>query len=403
MFKAIINKHKEYLISIFFSSMLIFSGFDKLSIDIGVGTLRLFFVISILTFTFVIVKYKFKIHIPSLSLFLLFAALSIPSIIFATNTLRSISYILYWFTVFFSIFFLFLNLSSNSRVDIRSIILNAYRVQIIIAVLLYVSGLQERADLLYYEPSYFAISCLMYVAIVFFNVIRGRENYYIDLLLIVLLVYVTKSAALILGLTMIGLGTFFLNIKKRKTYILLFPASIVATIVFMSFYFFVSSDDLILSSIKDILISEDLLQATLDRAQNRVPRVGLAYEVAKNNLLGVGPGNYISFIDNYDAENYYYEDIWYLSPQGLPAINIYLEMSAENGILATLVFLVGITCILYSLFKSRNYDYFLGFFVTLLILNIESSYMRVYFWVMLGLVFGEYMRSCKHKKILATN
>ncbi len=122
----------------------------------------------------------------------------------------------------------------------------------------------------------------------------------------------------------------------------------------------------------------------LARTGNRWPRAQLAYEVAKSNPLGVGIGTYTAHIEN----NRNYPVLkkkwpWFLNPEGYPAINMYLQIAATCGWLVCFIFVIW-NIRLFIVLKSVDMKEFkilgLSFIVLCLSLNIESNYMRPYFW-----------------------
>ena len=82
---------------------------------------------------------------------------------------------------------------------------------------------------------------------------------------------------------------------------------------------------------------------------------------------------------------------FYLSPIGYPPINIYLEIAATCGWPALSVWLVWH----FKMIKQAKYNTVGGpvivcsLIVAMLALFIESSFMRPYYWMLIGMVMGQ--------------
>lgn len=104
--------------------------------------------------------------------------------------------------------------SNINRMQLFNIILIAYRVQIIIALIMFFLGYSERPQLFYYEPSYMALSLSIYLSIIGYYV--TTKNYklfdvalatafllcsfsanYILIIMVVLSLYLLRSKPLV--------------------------------------------------------------------------------------------------------------------------------------------------------------------------------------------------------------
>ncbi|MCS6026719.1 hypothetical protein LNO14_24420 [Klebsiella pneumoniae subsp. pneumoniae] len=119
---------------------------------------------------------------------------------------------------------------------------DAYRFQIFLGCLLYFSGLQPRAAVLYYEPSYFALSLTPYVVMVVSSYIKSKgyvgdvvkRTSFIDVFLLLAAIYTTKSANLMLVCALSVLIISFLGKGKLKKICIL---AVVGTISIFGLYF----------------------------------------------------------------------------------------------------------------------------------------------------------------------
>ncbi|HBR2808547.1 TPA: hypothetical protein L9Q62_005337, partial [Klebsiella pneumoniae] len=148
------------------------------------------------------------------------------------------------------------------------------------------------------------------------------------------------------------------------------------------------NNDLIAITFKNIFMSDNVTQALIERAGNRWYRVEMAYDVALQHFWGVGIGAYTEFTLNNKSSYPYYSSLpWYLNPFGLPAISLYIEMAATCGWLALIVWLAWHYKMLFSkhVSSAKGSVIFFSLIISMLILIIESSFMRPYYWALIGI------------------
>ena len=251
------------------------------------------------------------------------------------------------------------------------------RAQILAGICIAVLGLQARVSIFFYEPSYWAIALTPYLYI------TAKKNVALswpDWILILIAVQITMSANLML-LVLVAIVVSNLGPLSIK--------SVLSMAVFLSIIgiglglYAQIGDDLVATTVRRVLESDNILQQCVERGGNRYPRMLVALDVFQSNVIhGIGPGAFVSF-DKAEALRNSYPDFFpYYDIGQLPAINVFIEMAAEGGIFLLLSFL----CYLFCGLRSKRADPTLrNILVVMLIgLLLESSMQRSYFWLLLG-------------------
>lgn len=327
---------------------------------------------------------------------LFFAGACVPSLMFSSEFTKSAGYLLWIFFNYISLSIVYKYLITKSLDKTLSGVRDAYRLQILLGCALYFTGIQPRASVLYYEPSYFALSLTPYVVMIASSYIKSKgyigevikRTSLIDVFLLMAAIYTTKSANLILvcGLSVMVIA-FLGKGKIKKIFI---TAALGAIAIGGLYYYSLNSSDLIAVTIYKLFNSPDPIEALLDRTGNRWPRFNLAYDTAMTHLWGVGIGAFEQYTLTHTLLDYMGLP-FYLSPIGYPPINIYLEIAATCGWPALAVWLVWH----FKMIKQANYKTVGGpvivcsLIVAMLALFIESSFMRPYYWMLIGMVMGQ--------------
>ncbi|HDT6529685.1 hypothetical protein [Raoultella ornithinolytica] len=367
-------------------SLTLLTGIDVIS----VAGVRLSLIPLIIFSVFIIMR---KRRIPRISiLILLFIVATLPSLLFTYDFQKSFSYVIWTIINFIAIIIPFSYLVSEDKDNAIRGMLFSFRFQIALGILLFISGVQGRAHLLYYEPSYFALALTPYILIVAQRYINQDKKYTYkwDLILVLISLYITKSANLLLILILSIIVTLFFGKNKIKSLIVFLIIFLI--LIILAFLYINYSDDLMADTIRNIISSPDKITSALVRTGNRWPRLLLTYDIAISHFWGVGLGAFASFTDNHFFPMYV--DLpWYLNPLHGEGMNIYLELAATGGWISLLLWVVfNIKCIFIS-FRNDNQLIGMSLIVILLALNIESNIMRPYYWMILG------MCMCYPKKI----
>ncbi|HDH0891141.1 TPA: O-antigen ligase family protein [Klebsiella pneumoniae] len=335
---------------------------------------------------------------------LFFFLLCTPSLFYTYDIGKSVGYLFWIIFNFIFISCVFKSLAQEDYYQTLQGVMNSYRVQIVIGAILYILHIQERAHVLYYEPSYFAISLIPYVVLVLASLLKQNHSLPtpaarpLDLFLCLVAIVTTKSANLIL---IFLIGFLILSLYGRRKLLKVAVTLVFASIAFMCLYFYAKeNNDLIAITFKNIFMSDNVTQALIERAGNRWYRVEMAYDVALQHFWGVGIGAYTEFTLNNKSSYPYYSSLpWYLNPFGLPAISLYIEMAATCGWLALIVWLAWHYKMLFSkhVSSAKGSVIFFSLIISMLILIIESSFMRPYYWALIGICLAH-----SDKKILSS-
>lgn len=326
----------------------------------------------------------------------LFAITCIPSVIFSYNPEKSIGYIFWIVFNYIAICSVYKHLIiGNSRKTILGL-RDSYRFQIIIGGVLYFSGLQFRAQVLYYEPSYFALSLIPYVVLVFCGLLRNgmqkdvewNDIRFLDVMLLFVALYTTKSANMVLVSMLAAVVVSLYGDGKIKKLNIMGISFMIAW-AFLTWY---SSNynDLISTTFQKIANADSFYDAILERTGNRWPRAQLTFDTAMNTFWGVGIGSF----KEYTSANYFpkFSEIpAYYSPLSNEAVNIYFEIAATCGWGALVVWLSLHFKLICGVNKYKNNTPIIvcSLVVAMFALVIESNFLRPYYWMLIGMIMGQ--------------
>lgn len=363
---------------------------DVVSLPIAGGNFRLFYIVGLGAF-FVLMN-KVRLRGAFILKTVLLFALLLPGYLLSIDRTRSALYLV-WIALTlvctFGVFPQMLRFDPVKgplvgKVHLYTVLLQAFRFQIIAGVLFWLLGIHERTRFLYYEPSYFSIALSVYVAIVAFN-IRAKRRYGFDLVLMA--VYMLSSASGAFALVL--LISLLLNLPKLRLKYLLLAA---VGVVMVGALYVALVDDANTQLVRALLDLDaddlDLAQVLL-RGGNRMSRLTAAWDVFVDHpVFGVGLGGFEQVSRLIDVDEPGIED--YLSSYGLPAIDIYLEILATAGVVGLIGFAVLLAPIFRWIFGRGFYSPLSrGAICMLLILTWESNYLRPYLWVLLALCGAE--------------
>lgn len=336
----------------------------------------------------------------------LFAMASLPSVLYSPIQGKSFGYVLWIIFNYLSVSIVYKEFVATDKNQAIIGLRDAYRIQIIIGAILYFSGIQWRAQVLYYEPSYFALSLTPYIVLVFNNYLRNsnpdtdkvKYTSPIDALFLLIALYTTKSANMIFVFIITAIVLSLYGKGKVKKIAVMMGMFIIAW-VGMSWYS-ESNNDLISETFKNIANSANLFNAAMDRTGNRWPRAQLTFDTAMHTFWGVGIGTF----QEYTLTAYLPKFTGmpeYISPLGNEPINIYFEIAATCGWLALSVWLIWHLKLLKLANRDKSGDPIIvcSLIVAMLALFIESNFMRPYYWMLIGMVMGQVSQSNKiHNK-----
>lgn len=365
------------------------TGFDLLSVGSVENRVRVSYVLYLFLFVLLIRHMK----VPKIQGILigLFCVAAFVGMVLLGPSLHSILYIAWVLFSFLIIYPLFYYFGREHRADFLAATVLSARMQILAGVVVVAAGLQHRAALLYYEPSYFAYGLIPYVAITMWRLYtpKARESV-LDLFLLLVALVETGSATLLLATGVIWFVASCVNgIKLRQV---IGVCSVILAFFLAIVIYAHISNDLLATTVRELLASPNRVETLVQRGGNRIPRLlAAAYIFTDHPWLGVGIGQYrnvsktvnLSSFSKGSADN---------SAQNNEAINIYIELLATTGIpTASLFFLFLLRTVM--LRRPRELDdgqkaIFIALVSMLLMLNLESNYLRPYLWMLLGAYAG---------------
>lgn len=364
---------------------------DITSVNLGGGNVRLAWVI--LPFLVLILP---KGKNPKI-IFILVAMLIATHILAAFTSGLVIKGLVYSAWICFNYFFFFRAayvLTTVLQERVWTALLWGGRVQIILAIGLVLLGFHERAQFIYFEPSYLAIGLVPYL----FATLYWSGKKWLDAGFLMALLIFNQSANMMVAILVAILFWLFTNRRKWLS------ASLVA-LVFLAGYsiYKVALGDPsnpnhgVATWIADEGISLDMFTAVLSRAGNRVPRIQAALEMLDGHwLAGFGPSVYIELTAN-RSFMHLTDGLVYLDPAGLPVVNVLLEAVTNAGVAAAallvFIFLHVIHLVFTRVSNKLERNLMIGALLAFaLMLQFESSYLRAYVW----LAFGVFVARALH-------
>ena len=409
--------HKDHLKIFCFVLLITSVGFDRASIRVGEVTLRFSYLLFFATFVWLYLSQRIKAEFSQTLLLIVFTLLAIPSWLISYNPLNSIAYIGWIWVNYIFIFLTFAFLAKHYSLLLYRSVLYSFRLQILAGWLLILLGINlnetifvsrttdawfnaGRAYLLYYEPSFFAIALSSYVAIIIDRLNRlGLKSCYIDLTILTIGIYSTKSATLLLAI-IIAVVVSSLTPKLRSRRILL--GAIIGIILSVGAYgYAMTQKDLVANTLHAVITSDDPIRYLMIRSGGRVVRMTCAWDVFwEHPFWGVGIGAYEAYSRNIDLTYCIREldyPVWSDVITNQPAISIYVELLATTGVFAATSFFLFLLRILFfkrlSALTSIQYQYWLGLVIILVIMATQANYLTLCIWMAMGIYFGSVQRT----------
>jgi hypothetical protein len=329
----------------------------------------------------------------------------VPSIFVSLYPIKSFAYLIWIAFSYYVIFSLFYLFAKEYKNELFRAIMYSYRFQIILGLCLCIYGLQERVGLLYYEPSSFALSLIIYISFVVVKMLRyGPKSNSVDIILIFAALVVTKSGTLLLVLPLVYLLSIICYFNTLKTWIKSFAMFTVLIIVALLYVQSLNENDLLSRTLRGLLFTSGSINNSIEyligRGGNRFPRMQAAVGVFLHQpYYGQGIGAYDFKSIEQDIKEIKIDNLYYLKDiRETPPINIYFELLATGGLAALIGFVLFLVAI-YSKNQAICNDYlcqsyYVSFLAFLIILGIEANYLRAYLWML----FGMYAGSCYMEK-----
>lgn len=375
----------KYLILFF---LILSTGFDVLAIPTPIGAIRISFFLFFFVFLYLLFSKKVMLSFVELLFLIPLVMAMLFSVYHSFSEIRSLSYIV-WFVSCYLLYFNVIKFLVNNVEPnyILRLFRDLGRFQILVCIFMRLVGI-ERPALLFYEPSYMVLALLPYIYFSLMQFKDGRFYNKIDLILILLLIVVTMSANLLLAIILvIVVGYLRLSLKSFFYMAVLFCFS-----YYFSYWYYHNNSDLLAFTFKNLHESPNFINTVLERTGNRWPRIMIGIDVVKDFFPnGIGLGTFSDFSVNYNITKDYAAGLPWNEPRGFPASNIFVELLAEGGFFVLIFFLFFICLLMFMPIKKPRNVAFVShwrkmIFIFLLLLLIESSLLRPYFWAYLGIL-----------------
>ncbi len=388
-----IQKHIDKLIYIvtFLSVLLI--GADMFSVEIKY-TFKLPQLLLMLLTGLLIITKKYKVRKDKLMI--AFLATSLVSTIFALNISLAIAYYMFIVvnavTIYYCISSFVQEYGIKKMVDLLRITFFVQFGILIFQYLLVVLFKFEipfmpsygehlgipRFRLWFYEPSYMATYVLVWLTLgLTMLFIYGKKDYIKDVTCSTIMLVLSTSTSGFIGIVAaFGLVFVIWCLKGWKKEKLIIPGVMILIFIAIRFIFPDMYDHFI-----GRLFSESLNDASGGRIDKWMESIKV---IIDRPLLGVGPGNY---------GNYFGDSIEYVPS------NVTLDLVSTLGFFGLLFYGLHITLGLdfYKLYKTKIaereefklvFGLLMGLFIFVLILQVNQGYLRLYHWMLLGIIYG---------------
>ena len=400
--KEVASSTMDLVIHAFCFISVLLIGADIWGLDVGVNLRYDQVFLGILTILLVInQKYRFTWN-PWIALFLV---ASFVSTLFAVSIVRGA---MFYFSIVYNVVFLFYAFESYVRayglrkliVIFRKTMFVQFFILIFQVLLKLIMGYElsflpsygeyfgvPRFSLWFYEPSYLVTYlCFWFALSLYMFLIEGKKEYLKDILMALVMFLLATSTTGFLGIALSCAVIYVIWILKgftaRK---LIFPCIVLLGFLVFRFGF---------SSIYEVFFAR-LFNQSLDSASGgRISAWLETWQVfIKNPLFGVGPGNYGLYLG---------KDV------GTVPSNVTLELMSTVGIFATIVF-YGLTISLCVRAKrihcsTKSADSALlvacavGLIIFTIILQANQGYLRLYHWLIFGIMSGAVFQIKKENK-----
>lgn len=374
-------------LAILFNIIYFIAISDITSVNIAGGNIRLAWLF--MPFIALLAPKGKHYRFTAIAVFALFAIHIIASLIAGTIARGFI----YSFWILFNYFFFFRTaylITTNLGSRIWNAVLWGGRIQSVLAIIMTLTGLHERARFIYFEPSYLAIGLVPYL----FTSIFWSKNRIFDFSLILFVLIFNQSANMMIAIIVAFIFWLFVSRRLWTSVCLVFLATLTGFFTYrVALNDLLNPNHALAKLVSDTEISMDLITAILSRAGNRIPRMEAALELLSGHWLqGYGPGAYIDITANRNFDRIT-GGLDYLDPAGLPVINVLLEAAANAGVLAAAVLVAAFVHVIRVVITRpkdvRERHLMIGAMLAYgVMLQFESSYLRAYVWLTFGVFMG---------------
>lgn len=390
-----------FILAMFLSLMII--GGDRFALQMAGLSLRAVFPLLMVSLGLLYMLRANAITFPA-GLGALFFLLAIAGAVSTLNSMvvvKSLGYTIWVFFNFFVIILLCFNLARLYEPQkILSLWFLIFRVHVFLVigeiVLRLAQGQLERPYLWFYEPSYMAIFLSAYFGGALYMFLRVGRSYALDLTLATFVLLITASATGMFGMVFAIFFNFLIARQRMK--LLLWSLALGGTFFALLYIFF--SESLYFRLIAGFFLQGDnALEIILDRAGNRWIRALVGWNAFTHNpWTGIGIGSDTAYMDATPLPEYSQKYIHpWTDTSGQPFCNIFIEVLGTMGLVGFVPFcgILGYSAWQAIRLQRDNHPmapvamtFLMGFFCSILAMQLEGTMLRYYLWSPLGLAFG---------------
>lgn len=373
---------------------------DLANLSMGAFKIKLAYIGFFVYFILFSYFYGFKINRKNLYISIFVILSFFPSLIFSFKFTTSFAFFI-GTIICVGIMLTFAKMTAGLGLKVIFLLVAFYRFSVLLSIIFVLLGFQERAHFLLYEPSYYAIVLIPYYCIVFYKLFhRGLGAAFTDIFIIVLAILFSQSFSMVLWCLLSFLIVYFTSGKVNLFYVFFVLIFIILSILFVARFHQRTSD--ILNSILSLGNEPSkYINLIVLIGGNRLQRIFIAYDAFLiHPTFGIGIGALKEYStlnfkeDSFDFDGLSASDF----STEMNATNVFMEVMAEAGIVGLIGFLL---LLIFVAKKKSNTRIFLAlkisFFVTMISLLIESSYLRPYVWALYGIIIGLSSKSQEEK------
>lgn len=364
---------------------------DLANVGMGAFKIKLAYIGFFAYFIIFTHGYGFKFNWKNACISIALMASFLPSLIFSYNVKTSMAFFI-GTMMCIVVMLIFAKMTAKLGLQTISLLVIFYRFSIVLSILLVLMGIQERAHFLLYEPSYYAIALIPYYCIAFYRLFHiGWKLAILDITFILAAIFFSQSISMVLWCFLSFLTLYFTSGKVNFLHVLgIFLLFLVAILVIASFDKRTAA--IVMSVVEVVNDPSKYINLFVLIGGNRLQRVFIAYDAfLMHPIFGIGIGALKEYstmnfkLDSFDLDGMSASDF----STEMNATNVFMEVMAEAGIVGLIGFLIVLVFVARK--KSSIGIFFalkISFFVTMISLLIESSYLRPYVWALYGIIIG---------------
>lgn len=378
-------------IKILFFLGMIFVCLDIFSINLGNFKLKISYVGFLIYLIIFAYSFGLKMKTKNFALAAMLMLGFLPSVVFSSSPVTSVAF--YAGTLIcLVIMFIFSKISYLAPSKVIDLLFVFYRFSVILTAVLVLTGIENRGHFLLYEPSYYAVVLIPYFCITFHRAfLYGLRIFWPDMIFILMAIVLSQSVSMVLWCFLCFVFTYISFGHARWKHLFYFFVVVLAFL--LSAYFLHARTRFIIDRFFGLVSDpSDALSLLVFVVGNRLQRVMMAYEAfTASPFFGIGLGALKEYSsNNFIADNFMISGVTATDfVVESPAANIFVEVAAEAGLIGFIAWM----SVLFFVHRQKNNaavlaPFKIAFYVTMIALLIDSSYLRNYVWALYGIVVG---------------